>query len=291
MTETIANNNTTLKDVRENEWRLLQVYLYYRLVLAVCLVGAYFWESMSSKLSLSSNDRLYFATTVTYFVLSILSVVITRANSGRIGIQVFIVIIIDILAIALLEYSNGESNSNLTILLVVTVAAGSILVEGKLATFFAAVATIAVLYKQILSAIFYNTFKQDDFIQSAFIGIACFATSILAQQIAKRLRDSAALAGKQAEDLANLEELNHLIIQRMRTGIIVVNIKEELVLINESGWKMFGMPSMTKHTNLENISPQLAEQLREWRQDPFARAKAFRTTLSGPEVQVSRPTP
>ncbi|MBA57230.1 MAG: PAS domain-containing sensor histidine kinase [Pseudomonadales bacterium] len=285
MTEIEKQHESTLEDVRQNQWRLLQVYLYYRLVLAVSLVGAYFLETSQSSRTTGLDERLYFTTISTYFVLSVLGLLINRLKTGRIGIQIFIVILIDIISIALLEYANGETNSNLTILLIVTVAAGGILVEGKLATFFAAVATLAILYKQILNGILHGNFKQDDFLQSAIIGIACFATSILAQQISRRLRESAALAGRQAEDLANLEELNHLIIQRMRTGIVVVNQENHIVLINEACWKMFGMPSMSKHQSLENFSPQLTAQLSAWRQDPYKRPKPFRSHATGPEVQ------
>lgn len=287
MSEIDTHSDQVLVDVRKNQWQLLQVYLFYRLALAVSLVGAYLLDTSQSSRSSGLDERLYFATITTYLILSILGLLINRLQAGRITIQIFIVIVIDILCIALLEYANGESNSNLTILLVVTVAAGGILVEGKLATFFAAVATLAILYKQILNGVLNNNFEQDDFLQSAFIGIACFATSFLAQQIARRLRESAALAGRQAEDLANLEELNHLIIQRMRTGIVVVDNDNYIVLINEACWKMFGMPTMSKHQALENLSPQLSKQLTIWRRDPFKRTKPFRSHSAGPETQAN----
>ncbi|RLP52673.1 MAG: PAS domain-containing sensor histidine kinase [Ketobacter sp.] len=277
---------TSIEELRQNEWRLLLVYLYYRLLLALSLVTAFFLNTSNTR-SPGDDDSLYAATAVTYLVLSILNLLIARQHIGRIGVQVGIVILIDIISIALLEYANGESNTNLTILLVVTVAAGSILVKGKLATFFASIATLAVIYKQLLSAALQQHFQQEDFLQSAFIGIAFFATSILAQQIANRLRASAELAGRQAEDLANLEELNHLIIQRMRTGIIVADLKEKVVLINDSCWKIFGMPLITKNTEVEHISPDLAKQLRDWRKDTNVRSKPFRSHISGPEVQAN----
>ena len=280
-------DNPSLEAVRQNEWRLLQVYLYYRLLLAVSLLGAYFLSTPKGQQGQSVDQQLYFATSVTYLVLTALGLLIARLRSGKLRTQVFIIIVIDILAIAILEYANGQTSSNLTILLVVTVAAGSILVEGKLATFFAAIATLVVLYRQIYSAFTSGSFSQEDLAQSALIGIACFATSILAQQIAKRLRESAELAGQQAQDLANLEELNHHIIQRMRTGIVVVNGDNQIVLINDACWKMFGMPRMSDHMQLENVSPQLARQLDQWRDNPYVRTRPFRSSASGPEVQTN----
>lgn len=286
MTETAATRlPASLDAVRQNEWRLLQVYLYYRLLLAISLIAAWFFSEPKSG-SGEQDLQLYFATSATYLALTILSLLIARLHGGRLSMQVFIIIVTDILAIGILEYANGQSNSNLTILLVVTVAAGSILVEGKLATFFAAVATIVVLYRAGFSAFTTHRFPQDDMVQSALVGVACFATSILAQQIAKRLRESAELAGKQARDLAKLEELNHHIIQRMRTGIVVINNQDEILLINDACWKLFGMPNMSDHTALENISPQLAQQLAQWRINPFVRTKPFRTSPTGPEVHT-----
>src|SRR5690606_12748454 len=130
--------------------------------------------------------------------------------------------------------------------------------------------------KQVYGAVLKGSFSQDELIQSALIGIACFATSILAQQIARRLRESAELAGRQAKDLANLEELNHHIIQRMRTGIVVVNGNNEILLLNDACWKMFGMPRMSDHLKLENISPELSQQLTQWRTNNFVRTRPFR---------------
>ncbi|HVL00310.1 MAG TPA: HAMP domain-containing sensor histidine kinase [Dongiaceae bacterium] len=275
----------TLANVQQNEWRLLQVYLYYRLLLSLSLLAALLFGGKQTE-SFNQDQQLYFATAATYFVLTVLSLLTARLRTGRLSIQVFIIIVTDILAIALLEYANGQSNSNLTILLVVSVAAGSILVEGKLANFFAAIATLGVLYREIYLMVVKDGFSQPDLLQSAMIGIACFATSILAQQIAKRLRESSELAGRQAADLANLEELNHHIIQRMRTGILVVDSNNQIVLVNDACWKLFGMPTLADHDQLENISPELALQLSQWRQNPFARSRPFRA-LSGPEVQAN----
>lgn len=290
MTENILRNGSEqqpLDAMRQNEWRLLQVYLYYRLLLSLSLLAAYFFAERKTGLSGSLDQQLYFATAATYFVLTVLSLLTARLRTGRLGIQVFIIIMTDILAIGILEYANGQASSNLTILLVVTVAAGSILVEGKLAIFFAAVATLVVLYKQVYGAILKGSFSQDELVQSALIGIACFATSILAQQIARRLRESAELAGQQAKDLANLEELNHHIIQRMRTGIVVVNGNNEILLLNDACWKMFGMPRMSDHLKLENISPELSQQLTQWRTNNFVRTRPFRASYTGPEVQAN----
>ena len=124
--------------------------------------------------------------------------------------------------------------------------------------------------------------------QSALIGIACFVTSIFAQIIARRLRESNALAGQQAKDLANLEALNHLIIQRMRTGIIVTDPQEQVILINDASWKLFSLPKLPlEKLRIDQLSKSLGEQFRQWQQDRQFRPASFHATPSGPDIQAN----
>ncbi|MDX1694804.1 MAG: ATP-binding protein, partial [Ketobacteraceae bacterium] len=113
-----------------------------------------------------------------------------------------------------------------------------------------------------------------------------FITSFFAQQLAARLRESEALARQKTLEVAELEELNHHIIQRMRTGIIVVDKKDQVRLINEACWKMFGMPDMKSHS-LESISPELRQQLHQWRNTDLPKRKPFRASVNGPEVSAN----
>ena len=74
------NPNIALADVRQNEWRLLQVYLYYRLLLSLSLIAAYFFGNSKQTESISLDEQLYFATSITYFVLAMLSLLTARLN-------------------------------------------------------------------------------------------------------------------------------------------------------------------------------------------------------------------
>lgn len=268
-----------------NDWRPLRVYLIYRILLAGVLLLLLFF---SNERSLASTDsKLYFITTLTYLTICLFNFFTLRENQGSsLKAQVFIIVFIDILAIAILEYANGVSSSNLSILLVIAVAAGSILIVGKLATLFAAIASIAVLYQSLFLAISSNSFRSNDFIQAGLMGAVFFITSLFAQQLAARLRESEALARRKTQEVAELEELNHHIIQRMRTGIIVVDKRDNIRLINEACWKMLGMPDM-ENASLESISPELCQQLNDWRTSDLSKRKPFRASINGPEVSVN----
>lgn len=279
----LESSDTPPLKLPRTEWRPLRVYLVYRLLLAGTLLALFFFSN-----DVTFSAQLYFATTCTYLAVCLLNFFTIRKTDIETGLktQVFIIVLIDILAIAILEYANGSSSSNLSILLVIAVAGGSILALGKIATLFAAIATFAVLYQSIYVAITQSYFNGSELVQAGLMGAVFFTTSFFAQQLSSRLRASEALAKQKTLEVAELEELNHHIIQRMRTGIIVVDKKDKVKLINETSWKMFGMPSM-EHFNLENVSPQLYEQLHQWRQTDIAPRTPFRASGNGPEVTVN----
>ena len=72
-------------------------------------------------------------------------------NRPEHNILATILVSIDVLAITLLMHASGGIRSGLGILLVVSVAAGALLVSGRTAILFAALASIAVLAQQIAS--------------------------------------------------------------------------------------------------------------------------------------------
>lgn len=263
------------------DWQLLRIYSIYRLLLATSILMLFILGSNGQS---GGSGRTYFAISTTYLGFCILTALVIRTRSGKARVQAFITVAIDIVVLAGLEYANASKSGDLALLQVVAVAAGSIILRGKMPYFLAAIASLSVLTEDMAIRWLHDKADTSDAMRAGFMGMALFATSFFAQQLANRLRDSEALAEKQAEDLASLEELNHHIIQRMRTGIIVVNAGDEIVMINDSCWKMFNMPALGKQTPLEQLSPELLDQLKDWRQNSLMRGKPFRASINGPDV-------
>lgn len=285
MSPTPQSESQTSQPLSPNAWRPLKVYLVYRLILASALLGIYFLDL--KRLPGVFDFELYLGTALAYWALSLISLLMIRFPDRAFNLKIFLVIGIDILTISILEHASGPSSNNMAILLLVAVAAGGILAEGKLATLFAALATLAILYKSIYAMFFTGLYKGQDLVQTGLMGVAFFLTSFFAQQLSSRLRESEALAEARANELASMEELNHHIIQRMRTGIVVIDSRDRVLLINEACWKMFGMPDMDAQTKLINISPELADRLVQWRKNALMTNKPFKASLSGPEVHTN----
>ena len=99
------------------------------------------------------------------------------------------------------------------------VAAGAVLVDGRASAFLAAIATIAVLYAEFSLTAHPSTARLFSGWDSRRV---YFATCHRDTDIIGRLRRTNHVAHAPAE-VADLERVNRSIIQRMRTGIIVVD--------------------------------------------------------------------
>jgi len=287
VTSTDKSYKKPYKGSTTQEQQTLKIYLIYRLLLSTSLLAIHFASSQPTiNLHLHFSEHIYTEAAVGYALFCWVHFFIARYIQPGHNIQAAFIVLVDIFFISLMEYSNNTDSISLSILLMVTVAAGSILTVGRLALFFAAVASIAVLYRSIFSALTDHTLQGQDFMQNGLLGITFFVTSYLAQRLSSLLRESEAIVKKHVEDLANLEKLNHHIIQRMRTGIMVVNNDNTVVMINDACWKLFRMTSPETNLKLQSISPVIAEQLSKWRLNPLYRGTPFKSANRGPDVHA-----
>lgn len=266
-------------------WDPLKVYCYYRVFISLMLFGVFLTRFAGYFGTL--NPELYFEASALYLVVTFFTLILVSFSDARSSPLTFVIILIDIIFISLLAYTSGGIISNLSILLVVAVAAGGILLIGQVATLVAAIATMAILYEQFYFFVIMDMGHESKFMQAGLLGIAFFGTSLLSQQLSIRLRESELIASQQASELADLQELNHYIIQRMRTGIVVVNQKRKIRLVNESAWQMLGMPENSTHHTLDSLSPELTERLKKWQQNSEIRCNPFRAIMSGPEISAN----
>ncbi len=137
--------------------------------------------------------------------------------------QYLAVTIIDIILLITISYACGGVSTGMAHLIIVPISAGSILFQNRMGTFLAAVGTLAAFYSE-----FYLNFTldrtEDFYVQVGLLGLTLFAISLLLQYLGGKIVQNEILAKRQAEDLESLEEMNYQVIQRMRTGIIIVNL-------------------------------------------------------------------
>ncbi|MGD8875270.1 MAG: ATP-binding protein [Gammaproteobacteria bacterium] len=248
-------------------WKPLRLLTFYRLILAGLLTTLFFSIPDSTTLGILYPGA-YAAGCIGYLAFALLAGFTTRLRHPGYEVQATVQILIDIIAVTLLMFASNGLASGLGILLLISVAAGSILLPGRMAFLFAAVATMAVIGEQLYSTLLDNAPRTTDYTQSGLLGIALFATAGLTYLLVRRIHESEALARRRGIDLANLAKLNALIVQRLQAGIIVTDHDDHVRLINETARKLLDSNDTETTQPLAVLSPALQEQLENWRRHP-----------------------
>lgn len=264
-------------------WRTLSLLNLYRLTLALAFLGL-FIAGVGPDLLGSANPALYAAASWGYLAGVVFSLATTRSRRPSFNTQVNTLVSIDILAIALLMHASGGTPSGLGILLIVTITSGTLISTRKSATYvYAAMATLAILGEAVFShlqAVNTGTY----YTQAGLLGAAFFATAFLDYTFARRVQHSQDLAEQRGIDLANLAQLNEHIIQRLQSGILVVDAHGRVRLMNQAAWHLIGMPISGREPPLTEICPELADQLQQWLANPFNTPQPF--TLPGAQSEL-----
>jgi two-component system sensor histidine kinase PilS (NtrC family) len=270
-----------------DDWRLLRVYVYYRLVLAVLLV-ALFTVSPASPLLGSNNPKLFLISSVSYLMLAVSSLIFNKKYQSKPRIQAFFFILIDILVITLIMHANAGPTAQLSMLYLVMVAAGNILLPGKQGSMIAAISALAVLYEQfyfILTTT--ENISRENLGQASLLGLSFFAVALFSQLISHRFRQMEALALQRSIEVESLQKLNEQIIDRMHTGIIVVNHERQLLLMNSAANQLLGIHDFFIGTSLKDMSNTIDVGLIAWRQNLMMRPLTFKNQPGYPEIHVS----
>ena len=272
------------------------VYNIYRIVMPLVLLIT-FASSPDSTLLGGTNSTLFVQVATGY---AIFAAVITFLSTGgglilnnqKILTSTFMA---DILAISMLMYTSSGIASGLGLLMIVATASGSIMIRGRISIFLAAVATLAIFYCEIYLALA-QFIPNSQFVQTGILGIIMFATSAYIQLLTDRIYRAAQLAEAQASSIVDLEKLNNEIIQRMRTGIVVLNTDNHIVSMNSSAETTLG-PLLTenrtaqKHGDKQATYDQLPEvihdQLVLWKLNPKRQPQPVTIPRSNKQVQMN----
>lgn len=244
-------------------WRRMHYWNLYRLLVAGLLVSAYFLTNAPEWWRLEAPPP-YFRFALGYAIFAIAMAILTTLRHPRFERQVTLQTIGDVLFIVMLMHAAGGVKSGLGLLLVIAIVGAALVSQGRLALFYAAVASIALLLEQS-SQLLAGIDRNSDYSQSVMLSLSCFATAWLAYTLGKRMRQSEELASQRGIDLENLSQVNQLIIQDMQDGVLVVDDRFVLRHHNARAEILLGVnPSNHKDTSLETCIPEVADLLRDW---------------------------
>ncbi len=253
-------------------WRSLKLYNAYRLLIALLLLVTQgllnndsWWQNVNADLFLD-----FFSTiAVGYFIFSVASVIFTWLEKPNIDITLPIQILIDISFIILMMHAQDSNQGSLGLLLIITTASASLISEGRLALFYASIASIGILLEQTYR-VFLIGKSADNYTPAVLLSLGCFATAWLAYSLAKRAQDSELLASQRGLDVQNMAQINALITHEMQDGVLVVDQLFKIKHYNVQAVTLLGIDSKQSESSnwheksLHEISPEIASLMQLW---------------------------
>lgn len=273
-------------DIVQQNHKIFRIYHYYRLALSLILLISYFYRTPSSPLG-SVDQELFVRICSFYLLTNLLILLVTPIRikaSARVRVLFsFSILILDILLLTVLSYTCGGVSSGMAHLMIVPVATGSILFGTRLGIFFASIGSIAAIYSETYLSFTLPT-TENFYVQAGLLGLILFVTSLCLQYLGHRIRQKEMINRQQAVSIHALQEINQQIIQRMQTGIVVIN-KEGLVFnSNSSARRLLTASGSDSEASLTRIPDALAQQLQLWLQQPETHYPPFRTAPNAPDI-------
>jgi two-component system sensor histidine kinase PilS (NtrC family) len=268
----------------DTTWRTLAVFCGYRILLAL-LVGVAF-VFFNQLFSLGSQARgLVMPTIIAYAVASLVLLAPARIREPNLTLQVTAGVVVDVFAIVMLMYASGGVRSGLGVMLLVSLAAAGLITRGRLAYFHAAFASIAVLLEQLFQTLRFEAPAQD-FVQAGLTSAAFFATAGLASTLARYARTSEQIAEERRLDLANLSQINELVIRDMQDGILVIDGQGRIRQSNPRATQLLGSMPSVRWPAIAEYAPEIAGLLEAWRKGSETTFMQLRAPRSAGELQV-----
>ena len=253
-------------------WRSLKLYNAYRLLITLLLLltqglinNDSWWQNVNADIFLD----FFAAVAVSYFIFSVISIIFTWLEKPNIDITLPIQILIDIAFIVLLMHAQESNQGSIGLLLIITMASASLISEGRLALFYAAVASIGILLEQSYRLVLVGA-TGSNYTPAVLLSLGCFATAWLAYSLAKRAQDSELLASQRGLDVQNMAQINALITHEMPDGVLVVDQAFKIKHYNVQAQTLLGIDGLQSgyidwhNKSLQEISPEIASLMQLW---------------------------
>ncbi len=246
-------------------WRSLVSFCIYRLVIIVILAATY-WGFNRFQVVGSTGPLLAASVIGGYFLAAIAALASAKVRFLAPNLHLSMQVAIDVVGLTLLMHASGGARSGIGLLLLVTLAAAGLVSRGRMAYFHAALAALAVLMEQAWQFLYLDA-STSDFVASGLLAASYFVIAGLGYTLAKYATGAEKIAAERGVDLANLAQINELVIRDMQDGFVVVDEQGLIRQHNPQSVAMVGGLRNAVNRPLAECAPALAALLREWQRD------------------------
>ncbi|PTQ71424.1 two-component system sensor histidine kinase PilS (NtrC family) [Nitrosomonas oligotropha] len=257
----------TAADYTGQYWRSLYYFNCFRFAIGSGLLIVS-WQSEFASLG-SYHYQLFLYAGISHVLFSGLFMLLIRLRLPGFNRQLAIQVISDIAFFSLMLYASGGLQSGLGVLLLVSLAGAGLVSRGRLALFFASIATISLLLQETYSLWTIDHYAAQ-YSQAGLLSMAYFAVAWLAHRLAKYTLASEQLAKERGIDLANMAQVNQLVIQDLQEGVLVVDQYGYIRQRNAYAERLFDLNSSAdkaERLKLSDCIPELANRLTSWQGD------------------------
>lgn len=210
-----------LSETWEANWRPFQYFNFYRLIAGVLFI---FVASFSEEWLKPAVGRApgYFPILGLIYILAVAAGIVASVRwQRRFNLQLTLQVLADVGATAGVMLASGGVSSGVGLLLLISLAAASLVGMGRLVLFYAALATLGVLLMEVYG-ILTGRLDLASIPQAGMLSAGFFATAVLARLLGQRAMVNEELARRRGEALENQIVINQRVIERMQDGMLVV---------------------------------------------------------------------
>jgi len=248
----------------------------FRIFIALALGVAYFAGALTQGDAIASKT-LAAAVLLVYFAFSGYFLWATERKEDQYQLATQS-LLMDVFLIALLL----NTFDGLAVLLVFVGAAAGIILPLRMALLVASLATLAILSQPVIEEIV-GAASAQSFLGAALSALGVFVITVLTHLLAVWVRDYRLIAERQIMTVSQLEQLNELVIRRLRSGVLAVDRDFNIKLMNESAWFLLGSPPAAERA-LVKVAPELQRALEEWAGDPRLEPETLNLNASQAEI-------
>ncbi len=265
-------------------WRSLKAFCIYRLVIALILAITY-WSFHRFQVFGGTSPLVASSVIVVYFVASLALLAAAQMRMPSASVHLTTQVVVDVVGMTLLMHASGGTRSGIGLLLMITLAAAGLVSRGRMAFFHAALAALAVLFEQSWQLL-YRDGNAGDFVPSGLLAATFFVVAGLGHTLAKYASGAEKIAEARGVDLANLAQINELVIRDMQDGFVVVDERGMIRQHNPQSETMVGGLHDAAGRSLAEAAPQLAVLLDHWRRDQARIFPMMRDAMTQKDYQV-----
>jgi len=247
--------------------RILWIVGLYRAICAAMLLGAALL--LDPKTLGIATPNAFITGTGLYFLFGLSSFWWVQQDRLPLPLpaMLFSLLAGDVFFLSLVMFAGGTFGAPLPILLFPQLAAAGWILRTQTAFFHAAFAAIALLGLDAYRA-WQGFVGGPQLFQTGIIGFGYFATVGIAVALGRYTKQSEDLAAQRGIDVANLEQVNRLIIQDMQDGVLVVDLNGVVRGHNAQVTRLLGgFGRMRGGMRLAEFSTTLHDYWRRWQED------------------------